>query len=81
MSEEQRMNEPDLVVLRPSADLPEGFLPDHMNGEWLDRSLLPFGPTTMEPDKTGAVAVPTGRFETRDDGAVAEVYEVREVRP
>jgi len=23
------------------------------------------------------VAVPTGRFEVRDDGAVAEVYEVR----
>ncbi|MCP9947353.1 hypothetical protein [Actinomadura madurae] len=74
------MAEPDYMVIRPAADLPDGFLPDGMDGKWFDRSQLPKGPgdghaTTARMG--GAVAVATGRFETREDGAVAEVYEVR----
>lgn len=71
------MSEPDHVVIRPAADLPAGFLPAHLDGLWLDRSEVPFGPVGA-PGGPRAVAVPTGRFEARDsDGAVAEVFEVQ----
>ena len=63
----------DFVVIRAAADLPEGFLPPGMEGRWFDRATLPFG----YPGDGGAVAVPTGRFETNDSGQVAEVFEVR----
>ena len=68
------MNEPDYVVIRPAADLPEGFLPPSWDGKWFDRATLP---ETYAPITTGGVAVPSGRFEVREDGAVAEVWEVR----
>lgn len=70
------MSEPNYIVVRPSADLPPGFLPPHLDGWWYGVTQLPdlFGPHGAGD----AVAVPTGRFEVRDsDGAVAEVYEVR----
>lgn len=38
------MAEPDYMVIRPAADLPDGFLPDGMDGKWFDRSQLPKGP-------------------------------------
>lgn len=74
------MSEPDHVVLRPAPDLPKGFLPPRKDGLWLDRATLTTGPD--DGHKTiaqlgGAVAVATGRFETREDGAVAEVFEIR----
>ena len=61
------------IVVRPATDLPPGFLPPEMDGRWFDVEQLPpaWGDLGM------AVAVPSGRFEVRDDGAVAEVYEVR----
>jgi hypothetical protein len=66
---------PDYVVIRPHPDLPAGFLPPSLDGKWFDRSTLPFG---FASGTSGtAVAVPSGRFEVRDDGAVAEVYKVR----
>jgi hypothetical protein len=73
---------PDYVVIRPAADLPAGFLPADLDGKWFDRSTLP---TWIVRDRTGlakdagpgGVAVPAGRFEVRDDGAVAEVFEVQ----
>lgn len=74
------MSIPDYVVIRPAADLPDGFLPDEMNGKWLDRSQLPTEPGdghAAPAGPGGATAVATGRFETREDGAVAEVFEVR----
>lgn len=68
------MSEPDYIVIRPAPDLPPGFLPAHLDGRWYDREDIPwragYGPND-------AVAVPSGRFEVRDDGAVAEVYEIR----
>lgn len=61
------------VVIRAAGDLPEGFMPAGLEGTWLDLTTcrLDYGSFAI------AVAVPSGRFETRDDGAVAEVWEVR----
>lgn len=63
------------IVVRPAPDLPPGFLPRDLDGRWYDRRELPemYGPF----GSGDGVAVPTGRFEFRDDGAVAEIYEVR----
>lgn len=69
------MSSPDYIVVRPASGLPPGFLPPRLDGTWFDRSTLPeqYGPYQWGD----AVAIATGRFETRDDGAVAEVFEVR----
>lgn len=69
------MTEPDFIVVRPAPDLPPGFLPAVLDGRWYDRRSVPqmFG----EHSANDGVAVATGRFEVRDDGAVAEIYEVR----
>lgn len=74
--------DPDYIVLRPGPGLPHGFLPDDMDGRWLDRSQIPVRgtngphPPHIREEGLGAVAVPTGRFEVREyDGAVAEVWE------
>lgn len=73
-------DEPDFIVLRRHPDLPAEFrLPDGDDGRWLDRSRIPVRLPPPAPHITpagpGAVAVPTGRFEVRDDGAVAEIWE------
>ncbi|MFI7191450.1 hypothetical protein ACIBQ0_17085 [Nocardia nova] len=71
-------DEPDYIVIRPAPDLPPGFLPDRLNGRWEDRSRLGIDHgMDFTLASGGAVAVPTGRFETNDQGQVAEVYEVR----
>lgn len=74
------MDHPDYIVIRPAADLPAGFLPARWDGLWLNRSGL--GPPPLDPFdarhfESGVVAVPTGRVESREDGVVAEVWEVR----
>jgi hypothetical protein len=75
------MSQPDYIVVRPAPDLPPGFLPDRENGRWYDRADMPQVDTESSLDAIlrygGGVAVATGRFESRYDGAVAEVYEVR----
>jgi hypothetical protein len=75
------VNEPDYIVIRPAPDLPPGFLPDRENGRWYDRATMPVADEEQRMNALvrygGGVAVATGRFEVRDDGAVAEVYEVR----
>lgn len=62
----------DYIVIRPAADLPPEFRLGDMDGRWYDLTDIPtgFGVGT-------AVAVPSGRFEYREDGAVAEVWEIR----
>jgi hypothetical protein len=75
--------EPDFIVLRAAADLPPGFMPEELDGRWMDRSQIPVRgprrgplPPHLREAGPGAVAVPTGRFEVRGyDGAVAEVWE------
>lgn len=66
---------PNFMVVRAAEDLPPGFLPAAIEGTWYDTTLLPEGVGKFEMGD--GIAVPTGRFEIRDDGAVAEVYEVR----
>ena len=60
------------AVVRPGPGLPSGFLPDDLNGRWFDLDSLP-----SWPEDGSAVAVATDRFERREDGATARVYEVR----
>lgn len=77
-----RPPEHDYVVVRAHPDLPAGFLPEDLDGRWLDLSALPLPPPPQgEPDPWAdvppGVAVPTGRFEVREDGAVTEVWEAR----
>jgi len=68
----------DYIVIRIHPDL-VGFVPEHLDGMWLDKSREIYDCEPPEPPDDGsvmAVAVATGRFEVRDyDGAVAEVYE------
>lgn len=66
--------EADYIVIRAAADLPAGFLPPEMEGKWFDRAELR---AEKWDGPAEAVAVPATRFETREDGKVAEVYEVR----
>ena len=66
------------IVIRPAPDLPAGYLPDWLDGYWAE--VDPFYPVVVNLDESShAVAVPTGRYETRDsDGATAEIWEVQE---
>ena len=68
------MSLPDYIVIRRGAGLPESFHLGDLEGRWFDLR----DPRAWALEWVGeAVAVPTGRCEVRDDGAVAEVYEVR----
>lgn len=73
------MTEPDYIVLRHGLDVPDEYRAEHMEGRWYDTEVVPTLPLGKIPAL--AVAEPTGRFETRDDGAVAEVYEIRLTTP
>lgn len=77
-------DEPDYVVVRRGPDMPDEWLmPDGLEGKWFDRSAVPVAapgaPRNAERHTTSSAmaAEPTGRFEVRDDGAVAEVWELR----
>ena len=68
---------PNLIVLRAAADLPPGLMPPRLDGLWLDLNDMPRWPGhTLPTAPTHRTCTPTGRFEVRDDGAVAEVWEV-----
>lgn len=71
------MSEPAFryAVIRAAADLAAGFLPPDVEGRWYDLADLPF--VRASAQVAGGVAVATDRFERRDDGATARVYEVR----
>lgn len=69
-------NCPDLVVVRPGPGLPAGVLPRHLDGRWFDLTRVPLADAAGGHQHSALTAVPSGRFEVRDDGAVAEVYEV-----
>lgn len=76
------MSEPDYVVIRPAPGLPEGVVPPHWDGRWIDRATLPEVYVRPGAGMSTTTAVPTGRFEVRDyDGAVAEVFEVQSAGP
>lgn len=69
--------EPDWVVLRAAADLPPGALPAALDGVWIDKPRAMIDLDSSDTPRPFAVFLPTGRFEVRDDGAVAEVFEMR----
>jgi len=80
------MSEPDYVVVRRGPDMPDEWLmPDGLEGRWFDRAEMKPPPPPGWADEfrrrggvvSTAAAVPTGRFEVREDGAVAEVWEIR----
>lgn len=71
------MSDPDYIVVRRSPDLPESFQLGGLEGSWHERSSIPQLPEIPHDGMQRAVAVPSGKFEVRDDGAVAEVWEVR----
>lgn len=68
--------EPDWIVFRPAAGVPPEALPPTMDGWWVDRYGFSASGTMFHSSGTILRYAPTSRFETRDDGAVAEVFEV-----
>ena len=73
-----------LIVIRRAPDLPPEFDIGDLDGKWFDRLNIPWVGHCTENDPTDelllqgtAVARATGRYELREDGAAAEVYEVR----
>lgn len=73
----------DYVVLRHGPDIPEEYWSPRHEGLWMDRrGIRRAAPTGPLAASTGmAIAEPTNRFEIRDDGAVAEVWEIRLATP
>lgn len=70
------MSDADYVVLRHGPDVPREYWADEIEGRLYDLG-------EMRPGfSIGlAVAEPAGRFESREDGAVAEVWEIRLTTP
>lgn len=65
------------VVIRPAPDLPDGYMPRTMLGRWESRAGFYTQPLFHLAGISGtATARATGRVEIREDGTVAEVYEV-----
>lgn len=64
------------IVLRPGPDLPPEFSPAFLDGTWHDLDTIPKLSTADGFDTGSGIARPTGRFETRDDGMTAQVWEV-----
>lgn len=64
------------AVLRAAPDLPDDFMPLNLDGRWYDLDGLGAPPESVDYGG-GAVAVATDRFERREDGATARVYEFR----
>lgn len=66
------MREPDLIVVRGTSS--------HLDGKWYDRGTMTHAfvkgdtPPGTPPRVAKVELAPTGEFEVRDDGAVAEVW-------
>jgi len=68
----------DYIVIRRAPNLPADFNTGDLDGKWFDRSQMEIVPVSFKDPNAGhGVAVPTGSFEVRDDGVVAEVWEIR----
>jgi len=66
--------EPDYVVIRLAPGMDPHQCPPGMDGRWYDLATVRLGAESAVP---AATATPTGRFEFREDGAVAEVWELK----
>jgi len=70
----------DYIVIRPAPDAPAFFLPANLDGRWLDtRTASAEDQVRRTLGLLSRQAVATDRTETRGDGAVAQVWEVRPV--
>lgn len=65
------------IVVRADREMPPGFMPPGLDGKWQERASMPFAAPVFEGLHSRATAHPTGRVEIREDGAIAEVYEMR----
>lgn len=79
--ERQALSElpPFYIVLRAWPDAPTGWMPEHLEGRWIEFGAINRAPVSAADrfEGAGAVAHPTGHFEYRADGKRAEVWEVR----
>lgn len=72
------MTEADYVVLRPAPGISSASIGDYWFGRWLDLAHVP----VVDGRRVAAMGIaqwtarPSGRFEYRDDGACAEVWEM-----
>jgi len=73
------VSESDYIVLRHGPDIPDEYRVERYEGRWYDRAVISTSRISMGPPQ--AIAEPAGRFEQRDDGAVAEVWEIRLATP
>jgi len=56
------------IVIRPASDLPEGLLPDRLNGMWLNLDNLPYTlQDSFNAFYPGMVVVDSGKFERREE--------------
>lgn len=69
----------EYVVYRAASDLSAGCMPERLEGRWNRRADIPDAIIRVPGlDWTATVAAhETGRVEIREDGAIAEVFEVR----
>lgn len=65
------------IVFRAAPGLPEDFMPYGMEGRWDLRPDLDCPDIRLPGYRATAQARPAGRYERRDDGQYAEVWEVR----
>jgi hypothetical protein len=68
--------DPDFIVIRGAPDLPAGYMPAGLDGTWFDLGDVAQAIGTLAAAPGTALARPTGRFEFREDGACAEVWEI-----
>lgn len=65
------------IVVRGDADMPPGVMPPGLDGKWQERARVPYlPPIVFEVGRYSATPRPSGRVEIREDGAIAEVYEM-----
>jgi hypothetical protein len=68
------------IVVRGCNDMPPGFMPPGLDGRWQERARISHGLIAFLVDglNSTATAHASGRVEIREDGAIAEVYEMRQ---
>lgn len=71
-------NAPQYIVLRAHPGAPDGWMPSHLEGRWENKpaALELLSTLDYEDWDWTARGVPTGRYEQRFDGVIAEVYEL-----
>jgi hypothetical protein len=70
-------DQPAFIVFRAARGVPPGWMPPDLEGRWYTREQVFGAPEASLFSPPGAaVAIPTTRTEQRQDGAMAQVWEV-----